>query len=69
MEAHVCGVNCRKNGVRCWENRVARLMQKAGLRGAVPNRAWPRTTVSDPQLPTFENVLERDFAAEAPDVK
>jgi transposase InsO family protein len=34
-----------------------------------PARAWPRTTVSDPKLPTFENVLDRDFAAEAPDVK
>jgi len=59
----------QKNGVCCGENRVARLMQKAGLRAAVPDRAWPRTTVSDPRLPTFENVLERDFAAEAPDKK
>ena len=59
----------RKNGVCCGENRVARLMQRAGLRAALPNRAWPRTTVSDPRLPTFENVLERDFAADAPDMK
>ena len=59
----------QKNSVCCGENRVARLMQKAGLRAAVPNRTWPRTTVSDPQSPTFENVLERDFAAEAPDMK
>ncbi|MCS3753172.1 transposase InsO family protein [Salinibacter ruber] len=59
----------QKNGVCCGENRVARLMQKSGLRTAVPERAWPRTTVPDPRLPTFENVLERDFAAEAPDRK
>ena len=59
----------RSNGIRCGENRVARLMRKAGLRAVRPGRAWPRTTVSDPQLPTFENVLEQDFAAEAPDVK
>jgi transposase InsO family protein len=59
----------QKNGVCCGENRVARLMQKAGLRAAVPDRAWPRTTVPDPRLPAFENVLERDFAAEAPDMK
>jgi transposase InsO family protein len=39
------------------------------LRAAVPDRAWPRTTVSDLRLPTFENILERDFAAEAPDRK
>ncbi len=44
-------------------------MQKAGLRAAVPDRAWLRTTVSDPRLPTFKNVLERDFAGEAPDMK
>lgn len=59
----------QKDGVCCGENRVARLMQKAGLRAAVPDRAWPRTTVSDPRLPTFENVLEQDFAAEVPDTK
>ena len=44
-------------------------MRKAGLRAMKPPPAWPRTTVSDPKLPTFENVLEQDFAAEAPDVK
>lgn len=40
-------------------------MRKAGLRPMRPVRARPRTTVSDPRLPTFENVLERDFAADA----
>jgi len=59
----------QENGVCCGENRVARLMRKAGLRAMRPDRAWPRTTVSDPKLPTFENVLDRDFAAEAPDMK
>ena len=59
----------RANGICCGENRVARLMRKAGLRAMRPGRARPRTTVSDPRLPTFENVLERDFAAEAPDRK
>jgi transposase InsO family protein len=44
-------------------------MRKAGLRAMRPARAWPRTTASDPKLPTFENVLEQDFAAEAPNVK
>jgi transposase InsO family protein len=44
-------------------------MQKAGLRAMRPDRAWPRTTISDPKLPTFENVLDRDFVAEAPDMK
>lgn len=45
------------------ENRNVRLMQKAGLRAVVPDRVWPRTTVSDPRLPTFENVSEQDFWA------
>jgi len=31
--------------------------------------AWPRTTVSDPRLPTSENVLGRVFVAEAFDMK
>ena len=48
---------------------MARLMRKAGLRAMRPDRAWPRTTISDSKLPTFENILARDFAAEAPDVK
>lgn len=59
----------QEDGVSCGENRVARLMQKAGLRAMRPDRAWPRTTISDPKLPTFENVLDRDFVAEAPDMK
>jgi len=59
----------RANGICCGENRVARLMRKAGLRAMRPGRARPRTTVSDPRLPTFENVLKRDFAAEALDRK
>ena len=59
----------RADGICCGENRVARLMRKAGLRAMRPARAWPRTTASDPKLPTFENVLEQDFAAEAPNVK
>jgi len=59
----------RANGRCCGENRVARLMRKAGLRAMRPTRTGTRTTVSDPQLPTFENILEQDFTAEAPDMK
>ena len=55
----------RQQGERCSENRVARLMHRAGLRAATPRR-WRRTTDSDHRLPVAENVLARSFRAQRP---
>jgi transposase InsO family protein len=55
-------------GIRAGKNRVARLMQKAGLRAsAVPK--FVVTTDSNHTLPIAENLLNQDFGAEQADVK
>lgn len=50
-------------GFRCGENRVARLMRRAGLR-AKSARKFRVTTQSDHEEPTAPNVLDRQFAVE-----
>jgi len=47
----------RREGWRCGENRVARLMARAGLRGVRKRRFRPRTTVSDPRLAPARDLL------------
>ena len=44
---------------------VERLMRREGLRGAVRGKKW-HTTVSDPQASRPADLVERDFAAAAP---
>lgn len=56
-------------GYRVGRKRVARLMRQAGLRPRRRKRYVPRTTVTNPEHPVFENVLERDFDAQRPDEK
>ena len=58
----------REAGHRVSRKRVARLMRQAGLRAAKPRR-YVSTTDSGHGLPVAENVLDRDFAAEALDQK
>jgi putative transposase len=50
-------------------NTVARLMRKAHIRARSRRGFVPRTTDSSHQQPVAENLLGRDFAADAPDRK
>jgi len=52
-------------GVRVGRKRVARLMREAGLCGVRPHRRR-RTTVVDPSRPAAENLVARNFTADAP---
>ena len=58
----------RALGERVGKNRVARLMQAAGLRGRHP-RAWKRTTTSGPDPAPAPDLIGRDFTAERPNQK
>lgn len=49
-------------GVSCSENRVARLMRAAGLRGVCRRHRGIRTTNSLHSYPTAPNVLDRRFS-------
>ena len=55
----------RDEGYRHGQNKVARLMRLAGLRGC-PKRRFRVTTKRDPSHPVAENLLHQDFTAEAP---
>jgi putative transposase len=57
---------CRE-GRRHSRRRVARLMREMGLAAWRGRRRTPRTTDSRHDLPVAPNLLERHFAAEAPD--
>ena len=56
----------RALGERCGRRRVARLMRKAGLRGCVRG-GKKRTTRRDPRAAPAEDLVNRNFAATAPD--
>ena len=58
----------RKAGYRVGRKRIARLMRQAGLRAARPRR-YVSTTDSGHGLPVAQNILNRDFTAEAIDQK
>lgn len=49
----------QKQGIRCGENRVARLMQLAGLRAKMPKRKVPQTTDSKHGGPIAPNLLKQ----------
>ena len=56
-------------GERCGENRVARLMRLAGIRAQPKPRRKPTDTGVRPEHSIAPNVLDRDFAASAPNRK
>lgn len=49
----------RSRGYTCGENRVARLMQRAGLQGITPKKKMPQTTDSRHNGPIAPNVLKQ----------
>ena len=59
----------RHQGIRCSRKRVARLMRAQGLCAARQRRRKPRTTDSQHAYPIAPNLLERNFAATAPNRK
>lgn len=58
----------REEGLAVGRRRVARLMRLNGLQ-ARRKRRFKRTTDSHHALPVARNVIDRDFAADAPDEK
>jgi putative transposase len=56
----------RALGLRCGRRRVARLMRRAGVRGCMRGRK-KRTTRRDPRATPAPDLVERNFAATAPD--
>jgi transposase InsO family protein len=58
----------RRSGMSCGHNRVARLMRQAGLMGCHWRRpVHVRTTRRDPAATPAPDLVERSFAASAPD--
>jgi transposase InsO family protein len=57
-----------KQGIRLSRNRLVRLMRKYEIT-ARPLRRFVVTTDSDPALPVAENLLNRQFSADAPNRK
>lgn len=55
----------KRRGIRCSENRVARLMAACGIRAKQAKR-FKATTDSRHRLPVAENKLDRQFEPEAP---
>jgi putative transposase len=55
----------REDGEEVGKNRVARLMQEAGIVGKPP-KPFTTTTDSDHDQPVADNLLDRNFTAEAP---
>lgn len=55
----------KAKGIRCSENRVARLMRVNGIQAKLGRRFVP-TTDSKHNLPVAENLLDRQFTAERP---
>lgn len=56
-------------GIQVSRKRVARLMREAGIHSQRHVRRRIRTTDSDHQRPVAPNLLDRDFAADAPNQK
>jgi putative transposase len=54
-----------EEGIRVSPKRVARLMQEEGLK-ARPRKRFKLTTMSDHDQPVADNLLDRQFEAEAP---
>ena len=58
----------REHGLRCGENRVARLMRKHGVR-AKQARKFKATTDSKHDQPVAENLLGQDFRVSKPNTR
>lgn len=56
-------------GERVCRNTVAKVMAQHQIRGRIKKKYLPRTTDSTHGRPVFENRLNREFAAEAPNRK
>jgi len=60
----------KARGVACCENTVAKVMREQGIRSIATRRfRVPRTTDAAHAHPVAPNLLDRDFAAAAPDAK
>ena len=57
--------NLKAQGIKCGENRVARLMREHGIR-AKQARKFKATTDSKHELPVAENHLDRQFDVDRP---
>ena len=55
----------RAQGIRCGENRIARIMRANGI-ASLTRRRYKITTNSDHKLPVAEDLVERDFTTTAP---
>jgi putative transposase len=55
----------KENGVPCSQNRVARVMNKEGIRAIVP-RKYRATTNSKHKFPVAPNLLKQDFNVKEP---
>jgi putative transposase len=55
----------RAQGIRCGENRIARIMRENGIASLIRKR-YKVTTNSDHKLPVAEDLVRRDFTATAP---
>jgi len=56
-----------RDGEQVGRDRVARLMRAAGIRGAKRRGKPWRTTIGDPRAQKRSDLVQRDFAAVAPD--
>ena len=54
-------------GMRVGKNRVAKLMQKLGLRGKGGRKRRPRTTQANPHHAASPNIVDRHFTVDQPD--
>jgi transposase InsO family protein len=59
----------KARGVACCENTVAKVMRAEGVRSKVARKFRVRTTDANHAHPVADNLLDRDFAAAAPDRK
>jgi transposase InsO family protein len=59
----------RDQGIKVSRNRVARLMQKAGIRSIIYKKYRVQTTDSKHEYPVAKNLLNREFTADKPGQK
>ena len=58
-----------EQGVKASRNRIARLMQKVGIRSIMYKKYRVQTTESNHDYPVAENLLNREFTADKPGQK
>jgi putative transposase len=58
----------RSQGIRCSRKRIERLMKEMGIK-AIHKRQFKVTTKSDHKYPVAQNILDRNFQADAPNQK